>query len=590
MPNLNLTMIRPFILGLFCLACTSLRAEDRPNIVLILVDDAGLMDFGGFGGEANTPNIDALAESGVRFANYHTSPLCAPSRAMLLTGVDNHQTGIGTIPEIVTATQSEQAGYAMVLVPQIRTVADKLRKAGYHTYMAGKWHLGNEGQQLPVQHGFDRSFALDASGADNWEQKSYMPYYENAPWFEGNQAAELPDDFYSSQFLVDKMVEYIGPEPTVPGKDAPFFAYLAFQAIHIPVQAPKEFTDHYEGVYKDGWQQLRQQRLEKGKTLGLIPDQAQLAKPPAFLRDWQTLDAEQKQLFERSMMVNAGMLEAMDHHIGRLIAHLKSLNKFDDTVFIITSDNGPEFNHPVSAAVMKAWMYFNGYNASIETLGERGSLAAIGPEWAIAASTPGNLFKFYASEGGQRVPLIISGAGQKQTGFHKALTFVQDITPTILELANVSAEIQSQGTPMDGRSLGPLLTGSELQVYGEEDVIGMEVSGNAALFKGEYKITFNTLPHGTAKWGLYHLASDPGEANDLSLKLPELKADMLADYRDYAERKKVVSMPADFNPLKQIMATVLPRLFNRNITRIVIGLFALAALTFLYVRLTGNRP
>ena len=262
-------MIGPLILGLLCLACTSLKAEDRPNIVLMLVDDAGLMDFGGFGGEAHTPISDQPAESGVRFANYHTSPLCAPSRAMLLTGVDNHLTGIGTIPEMVTATQSEQVGYYMVFVRQIKTVADKLREAGYHTYMAGKWHLGNEGEQLPMQHGFDKSFALDASGADNWEQKSYMPYYENAPWFEGSQAAELPDDFYSSQFIVDKMVEYIGTDLTASGKDAPFFAYLAFQAIHIPVQAPKEFTDHYEGVYIDGWQQLRQQRMKKRENTGV---------------------------------------------------------------------------------------------------------------------------------------------------------------------------------------------------------------------------------------------------------------------------------------------------------------------------------
>jgi arylsulfatase A-like enzyme len=582
-------MIRPLLLCLFCFVCTSLQAEDRPNIVLILIDDAGFMDFGGFGGEARTPNIDQLAESGVRFSNYHTTPLCAPSRAMLLTGVDNHLTGIGTIPEVVTAAQSEHAGYSMAFTPQIRTVADKLREAGYKTYMTGKWHLGNEGEQLPVHHGFDRSFALDASGADNWEQKSYMPYYEDAPWFEDGQAAELPDDFYSSQFLVDKMVEYIDTDLSAPGEEAPFFAYLAFQAIHIPVQAPKEFTNHYEGVYKDGWQQLRQQRMKKGKALGLIPDQAELAEPPEVYSDWQTLDAEEKQLFERSMMVNAGMLEAMDHHIGRLIAHLKSLNKFDNTVFIITSDNGPEFNYPLGSRFMNAWMYFNGYNSDIETLGERGSLVAIGPEWAIAASSPGNLFKFYASEGGQRVPLIISGAGEKQTGFHKALTFVQDITPTILELANVSAEVQRQGTPMNGRSLEPLLAGSELQVYDEEDVIGMEVSGNASLFKGEYKLTFNTLPHGTASWELYHLASDPGEANDLSVALPELKAKMLADYQDYAERMKVVDMPEDFNPLKQIAVTMLPRIIKRNVINIVIGLFAIAALTFLCVRLIRNR-
>jgi arylsulfatase A-like enzyme len=592
-----------YLLWSLCFICFSIQASPeettQPNIVLILVDDAGLMDFGGFGGEARTPNIDALAESGVRFGNYHTSPLCAPSRAMLLTGVDNHLTGIGTIPEVVTEAQSRQAGYAMTFTPQIKTVADKLRDSGYRTYMTGKWHLGNEGIRLPVHHGFDRSFALDASGADNWEQKPYMPYYADAPWFEDDHPGKLPDDFYSSKFIVDKMLEYIqdgssrsSSAPSNSARDekqAPFFAYLAFQAVHIPVQAPKEFTNHYQGVYQGGWQQLRQQRLDRGKALGLIPEQTKLAEPPAALRDWQSLDRQEQQFFERAMMVNAGMLEAMDHHIGRLVSHLKSIDDFDNTVFIIASDNGPEFNFPTSSNIMKAWMYANDYDADVETLGERGSLAAIGPEWAFAASSPGDLFKFYASEGGQHVPLIISGVGKSQPGFHKALTFVKDITPTILDIANVSAEVQSQGTAMHGRSLSPLLNGTETQVYGATDAIGMEVSGNASLFKGEYKITFNTLPHGTANWGLYHLGTDPGEANDLSTELPELKAEMLADYQRYAEAMNVVAMPVDFNPLKQVGANMLPRMIKRNATSILIGLFLIAALGLMLFRATYRR-
>ena len=259
----------------------------RPNIVVVLVDDAGLMDFGSYGGEARTPTIDALAADGVRFSNYHTSPLCAPSRAMLLTGLDNHLTGVATIPEMLLPNQADQPGYAMRLAPGVETVATRLQRAGYRTFMTGKWHLGSGPGDLPADHGFDRSFALDASGADNWEQKSYMPYYDHAPWFEDRAPATLPEDFYSSEFLVDRMIHYL--EASDAGSDA---AFLRLSGVpghsHIPIQAPREFTDRYDGVYDAGLGCASEPSAgRKRSALGLIPCECAARRHACTrCRDW----------------------------------------------------------------------------------------------------------------------------------------------------------------------------------------------------------------------------------------------------------------------------------------------------------------
>src|SRR5688572_5995724 len=179
--------------------------QARPNIVLIVVDDAGFTDFGAYGGEARTPNIDALAQRGAQFSRYYSSPLCSPSRAMLLTGMDNHRTGHSTIIEVLPPELRGRPGYTMRLEPGVVTLAERLRQGGYRTYVTGKWHLGHGPGDLPDSHGFDRSFVLDASGADNWEHRAYMPYYRTADWFENGERARLPSEFYSSQFIVDRM-------------------------------------------------------------------------------------------------------------------------------------------------------------------------------------------------------------------------------------------------------------------------------------------------------------------------------------------------------------------------------------------------
>ena len=562
--------------------------DKRPNIVLIVVDDAGLTDFAPYGGEAAMPTIQTLADTGSKFTNYHTSPLCAPSRAMLLTGIDNHRTGIATIPEVLTEEQQGQPGYSMYFEPGVTTLAQRLKMGGYKTYMTGKWHLGGRQQDLPNAHGFDRSFALDASGADNWEQKSYIGYYPEAPWFEDGQPGTLPDDFYSSQFIIDKMIDYLDGEQN-PAERQPFFSYIAFQAVHIPVQAPREFTDHYIGVYDAGWQALREKRWQRAKQLGLIPETAPLADMPEGLRDWNALSADDKQFFARAMSVHAGMLEAMDSHIGRLINFLRELDELDNTLFVITSDNGPEPSDPSVIRLNKLWMATHGYDIKIETLGEKGSMGFIGPEWASATASPNGLFKFYASEGGLRVPLIISGPAIAAGKSIIAMTTVTDIVPTILDYLNLPltlpvTSILDAGASVPeiaitGRSLLPVLNGSQQRIYGEDEAIGIEVSGNSALFKGDYKITRNTPPYGDNIWRLYNLANDPGETLDLRLQESEKFDELLVDYENYATEFGVLPMDSDFDYIKQVIANSQIKQFTvpRQIAMTVVILLILLA-------------
>ncbi|HCG70472.1 MAG TPA: arylsulfatase, partial [Gammaproteobacteria bacterium] len=228
-----------------------------PNIVLVLADDLGFADLGSYGSEIQTPNIDQLAASGLRFSNFHVAASCAPTRAMLMTGLDSHSVGVANIPEAIPEDQAHAPAYQGVLDTDVPTVAEMLRQAGYRTLMSGKWHLGMADAERPSQRGFDRTFMLADTGADNWRQRSYLPIYAEANWFEDGEPTSLPEDFYSSKHLVDKAIEQIGSE-----SEQPFFTYLAFQAVHIPVQAPAEFRDKYLQTYVHGWHALRSARSQ----------------------------------------------------------------------------------------------------------------------------------------------------------------------------------------------------------------------------------------------------------------------------------------------------------------------------------------
>lgn len=541
----------------------------RPNIVMIVVDDAALMDFGAFGGEARTPNIDRLASQGAMFTAYHSSPLCSPSRAMLLTGVDNHRAGVATIEEILPPEQKDKPGYGLQFAPGVWTLARRLKADGYRTLMVGKWHLGHGPGALPDEQGFDRSLALDASGADNWAPRPYMPYYDTAPWFENGKPATMPASYYSSDLMVDRLNGYIDEAPA---GSQPFFAYLAFQAVHIPVQAPRAYSDRYRGRFDGGWAKIRADRAARARALGLLPPEAAIRGMPDSARKWEDLSAGERATYARSMEVYSGMLEAMDAAIGRLIARLEARGELDNTLFVVTSDNGPEPSDPVHVPGMNLWMALHGYSWRLKGQGERGSLNFIGKDWASALSAPGSRFKFYTSEGGIRVPLIMSGPGVPAGTRVASPAFVTDVAPTLLDYAGAKA--QPDATSMDGRSLRPVLTGAATATWGPDEPVGIEVSGNAALFRGDYKIVRDMPPVGDGQWRLYNLARDPGETADLSAAEPVLLKTMLADYAAYEARVGVQPLPPGYTTSKQLMNNAFGKQM-RAIVLIAVGLLVL---------------
>jgi arylsulfatase/uncharacterized sulfatase len=562
--------------GLLLLAATPLKAQEaperRPNIVLILADDLGFTDLEHYGSEISTPNISALAAEGISFTNYHTAASCAPTRAMLLTGVDSHRNGVPNIPEAIPPEQFEHENYQGVLSHKVVTVASMLKQAGYHTYMAGKWHLGKTPDLLPFARGFERTITMADTGADNWEQKPYLPIYAKANWYADGKEHQLPDDFYSSKYFVDKTIEFIDSNQS---DDQPFFAYVPFQAVHMPVQAPREFTQKYIDTYAEGWTKMRENRRLAAIEKGIVPDGTQTIVTPGT-RDWDALSEEEKRYEAKRMAVYAGMVDAMDMHIGRLVAHLKAIGEYDNTIFIFTSDNGAEGADPIAmgkgsffGTVFNKWMDKVGYNDDYETLGEKGSFVTIGASNATVAASPLAFYKFYTGEGGMRVPLIISGPGiANKGGLNDALIWVTDLTPTILGLANVAVH---DGTwngktvePVIGKALTPLLSGETQTVRGPDDVVGYELGGHRALLKGDHKIVLNRITLGDGQWHLFNIKADPGETRDLATEQPERFAAMLADWDVFAAENNVLPVTDDYvqqqqvanNGMKQILITL----------------------------------
>ena len=547
--------------ALMCIICTSALAK-RPNMVVMLADDWGFSDVGAFGGEMHTPHLNQLAQKGMRFSNFHVSASCSPTRSMLLTGVDNHLNGVGNMRETIPLSHVGRAGYLSVLNNRVVTIASLLQDSGYRTYVAGKWHVGKEPHNLPPARGFDRSLVLGDSGADNWETgKLYLDLTDKVYWYDNGKEAKMPKEFYSSEFYINKTLEYLKTDAK---SDKPFFAYVAFQANHIPVQAPQEFIDKYKGKYNKGWDVLRQERRNKAIELGLMPLNAPMAPLPSTHVAWDSLSETDKAYQARRMEVYAAMAEAMDHQIGRLIGHLKETGEYDNTVFVFLSDNGAEATDPYALAVGRWWLDQH-YNRDLDRLGSKGAYSVIGPNWARAATSPLSTYKFFAGEGGIRVPLIISGVPNMvkdaSPRIHQSLTHVNDIVPTLLDLAKV----QHPGTtykgqtiyPLTGHSLLPVISGTAKRVRGPDEVLGYELSGNKALFKGDYKLLSNLAPVGDGQWHLYNIVKDPGETQDLQQALPELFQTLQADYAKWSKANGVLDMPTAYDPIEQVIVNSL---------------------------------
>jgi arylsulfatase/uncharacterized sulfatase len=545
--------LKPLVLAMGCLAfgTHAFAAPKRPNIVVLVADDWGYSDVGAFGSEIATPNIDTLAREGVRFSDFHVTASCSPTRSMLLTGVDNHRNGVGNMPETMPDEHLGKPGYSGVLNDNAITVASLLRDSGYNTYITGKWHLGKTPDTLPNNRGFERSFIQADSGSDNWEERPYAPLYDKAAWFENGQPAHLPKDYYSSTFIVDKAMDYIAADRQ-DGK--PFFAYLGFQANHVPIQAPKDIIDKYRGRYDQGWTALRQARRDRAVELGLIPAGVGL-QTMASTADWNALDEHEKRYEARRMEVYAGMAETMDQQIGRFIAHLKATGEYDNTVFVFLSDNGSEPTDPYAIPAIRLWLEMN-YTRELDRLGSKGAFTSIGPSWASAAASPFGGYKFFAGEGGLRTPLIVSGVpGIQSNHIAKTFTHVTDIVPTLLEVAGVPAhngEYRGRAVePLIGSSLMPVLQGTAERVHPEDQAIGYELSGSAALFKGDYKLVKSLKPVGNEQWHLYNIVTDPGETIDLQAQMPERFQRMQADYAEYARVNGVLPMPVGYDYMHQ---------------------------------------
>jgi len=540
------------------------QQSERPNIVLILADDLGYTDISPFGSEISTPNIARLATEGLSFTNYHTAGSCAPARAMLLTGVDSHRNGVPNIPEALPPEQLAYEHYQGVLNDKVVTLANVLQASGYHTYMTGKWHLGHTPELLPSARGFDRTIAMADTGADNWGQRTYLPIYDQANWYADGAEHTLPDDFYSSEYFIDKTIEFVASNAE---DDQPFFAYIPFQAVHMPVQAPREFSDKYAGVYDEGWTVMREKRRIAAERAGVIPAGTETVVTPGTLI-WDQLPEEQKRHHARRMEVYAGMVDAMDMHIGRLMDYLESIGEYDNTLFVFTSDNGAEGSNiilPNGGSALAPWFDIVGYNSDYETLGERNSWNAIGPSNASIAASPLSYYKFHANEGGLRVPLVMSGPGiSRQGDMTDEFTFVTDLAPTILRLVDVDDHggswLGQTVEPITGSDFSGFLAGGSSLIHDSTQPIGYELGGNSALFKGDFKIVINRAGQGETQWHLFNIRTDPGETKDLAQQQPDLLAEMLADYENYVQANNVLPLPEGYNRSGRILGEALREL------------------------------
>jgi len=530
------------------------KADERPNIIILLIDDAGYADLGTYGSEISTPNIDKLASSGIKFINYHTAATCSPTRSMLLTGVDNHLTGMGNMIEIMAENQFNQPGYEGIMSGDVVTLPTLLKDAGYNTYMAGKWHLGKTKESLPAARGFERSIALMESGADNWEHKTYLPMYDYVHFYEGYQETDLPDDFFSSDYYIRRISEYIDADRNEDRK--PFFAYVSYQAQHYPHQAPQKYIDKYMSTYNVGWDKIRDQRYARQVEMGIMPEGLNMQPNPIALA-WETLSEEERKIQAKKMAVYAGMLENLDDGVGRLMAHLEEIGEADNTVIIFASDNGADNNEQDKA--FPEW-YAQNFDLTYEQMGLQGSYVNYGPGWAGVSGTPFFMFKGSAAEGGMRVPFIVSGPGFQKDVTTDAFAYVSDITPTLLELAGVSQPSGLYNSrdvhPIMGKSMLGFLRGETSAVHDSDDPVAYELAGSAAVFMGNYKLTKSNPPFGDKQWRLFNIIEDPIEVNDLSEQEPEVLATMMASYQQYADEVHLIEVPADYNPVLQVQKNV----------------------------------
>ena len=506
----------------------------KPNILLVVADDLGYTDLGSFGGEIRTPNLDALAVVGIRNTAFYTAPTCSPTRAMLLSGVDNHRNGYGTMEGDWAENQKGVRGYEGHLNYDVVTFPRLLQDAGYHTSIAGKWHQAFPAIDTtlwPAKRGFDKSFNLMQGGAGHFsDQQPLFSFFGRTYYVEdGNIIEKLPDEFYSSDYYAAKTIEYIDESQKL---NKPFFTYLSFTAPHWPLQVPDEYIDLYKGRYDAGYEALAEERLKLAKEEGIIDESTKVPPLSPNVLPWNELSPEEQRASSRTMEIYAAMVEQMDANFGKVVEHLKSIGQYDNTLIIFMSDNGAEGNSIWGVADTREWVGEN-FDNSLENIGRKNSYIFTGPSWAQVSSLPFKWYKSFSTEGGVRSPAIISYPKWKQNSgtINEDYISVMDLAPTILDFAGVEHPGKQYKDreiyPMDGVSLVNWLEGNEESAHQIDEVHCWELYGRIGVRQGDWKAEMYDKPYGNGTWELYNIKTDPGELNDLasdnSAQLVELK-------------------------------------------------------------------
>ena len=545
----SLTLIAGLVAALFAVAPpVEAQQAKKPNIVIILADDMGFADIGAYGSEIRTPNMDALAKAGVRFTNFYTHASSSPTRSMLLSGVDTHLNGLGNMNEWIAPNQAGVPGYEGYLNKRVVTLPQLLKGAGYHTYMVGKWHLGKQPDQIPRARGFERDFSLLDGGGSYWDMTNITALAPKSVFTEdGRYLTRLPDDYYATKTYTDKLIGFID-ESRADGK--PFFAYVAHQAPHDPYHLPKDWRKRHFAEYDKGWDAVRQERLKKQVELGIMPAGTELAERMWFVPDPTVLAPAARAILGKKMELYAGMVENMDHHIGRLVEHLKKIGEYENTIFIVFGDNGAEgtdlFGMIAGAAGSRDNLYaaIQWSQTHPNAWGDPGSWVGYGPMWAQVSMTPFSQFKGQLAEGGIRNALIFSGPNVKRPAgsINHGVMHVADLMPTLLEVAGTSYPKASQPDlpPLIGKSWGPMLAGKADSVRTEQDYLAWEVFGSRAVRQGDWKVRWQLKPYGKADWELFNVAKDPGERKDLAAQNPDKVKALLALWESYVKANNVI--------------------------------------------------
>ncbi len=518
----------------------------RPNILLIVADDLGYGDLGAFGGEIDTPVLDALATAGGRFTRFYTHVSCSPTRSLLLTGVDNHRNGLGTMAEDHLPHHDGVPGYEGYLNDEVVTVARLLKDAGYHTYMTGKWHLGLTPETDPFQRGFERSYALLQGGGNHFTGEGMTARSRRASYTANGETVERPEGPYSSDLFTDKLIEAIEANH---GDGRPFFAYLSFTAPHFPLQAPAALIRKYADRYREGWDVTRRRRFERMQAMGLAPRAMPLPPRIDEVPDWNDLTNEQRQVEAKKMAIYAAMVDNLDANVGRVLGLLDALGEADNTLVVFLSDNGTDpydrNQRPIYAALRTDF----GYDNSLANMGDANSYLFYGLGWAQVGSVHHRHYKFLPSEGGMHAPMIARFPGVLTPGDDRdAFASVLDLVPTFLDVAGVEhpgAAYEGRAVhPLQGRSLLPYLRDRRAVPYGDEEPVAFEIFGHGVVFMGPWKAVRLRPPWDENAWRLYDLSVDPGEQHDLAQEHPALLARLVQAYDAYAQANGVLDEPA----------------------------------------------